>query len=108
MSRHTEFGQRFKTAVELRYPGLTQQQVGERLGVSHVTVSQWGAGNRMPGTRNLTHIAKRLAVNHEWLATGRGNMLPSDSDEMINISQLPPAMRVAVREMVQTYINYSQ
>lgn len=37
--------------------GLTQQQVGAMLGVTHAAVNQWEAGIKMPRAERLTKLA---------------------------------------------------
>jgi transcriptional regulator with XRE-family HTH domain len=38
--------------------GLTQRDLGDRLGVSMRTVGRWVAGKSNPGTSNIIHLAK--------------------------------------------------
>lgn len=103
MQRYTGFAQRFAAAARDMHPNATQAELGRRLGVSNVTVSQWLAGNKLPSASRMIDIADRLGVAHDWLATGRGSMYPMQEGDFIDIRGLPVAMQAAVREMVQTY-----
>jgi transcriptional regulator with XRE-family HTH domain len=43
--------------------GLTQQQLGDRLGVSDVTVSRWETKNRRPDNNTLAAICEGLGIH---------------------------------------------
>ena len=59
-----------------RGEGLTQQALGERLGVSNKTVSRWENGNYMPDIDMLQSLSQQLHVSiHELLA---GERLPDE------------------------------
>lgn len=51
---------------------LTQQQLGDRIGVTKATVSQWEKGDYSPSGQNLYNLAKALGVSAEWLLSGKG------------------------------------
>lgn len=52
-----------------------QKEQGKALGaVSGTTVHYWLTGQKMPDIAHAVLISKRLAVNFEWLMTGRGPM----------------------------------
>lgn len=58
--------------------GLTQEQLGERLGVSDVTVSRWETGKRRPDLATLAAIAEAIGIEFDRLARHPDN--PSADD----------------------------
>ena len=73
------FAKRFKEAVH--YAGVedTQEALGKLLGVSPVTIWSYRNGDKLPRMKRASEIAIRLGVNVNWLMTGEGDMLPSQS-----------------------------
>lgn len=70
-------GQRLRLARE--NARLTQEQLGDRVGVTHGAVSQWetGAVSRISAT-NLRRTASVLRVSLDWLLSGEdGPGLPT-------------------------------
>lgn len=59
-----------------RKSGLTQEALGERLGVTNKTVSRWGNGNYMPDVEMLQLLSAELQVSVDELLSGA--MLPGD------------------------------
>lgn len=57
-------------ALLRRQAGLTQEELGERLGVSNKTVSRWENGNYMPDIEMLQLLAKEFDVSINELLTG--------------------------------------
>ncbi|MCX7033126.1 MAG: helix-turn-helix transcriptional regulator [Arenimonas sp.] len=58
-----------------RHGRMSQQALGERVGVHRSAVAQWEqAGGSHPTMENLGRIAISTGVSFEWLATGRGRM----------------------------------
>lgn len=53
-----------------RREGLTQEALGEKLGVSNKTVSRWENGNYMPDIEMLPLLAKEFEVSIEELLAG--------------------------------------
>ena len=64
--------------------GYTQTELAARLGVSRSSVTNWESVDRgQPATQRLQRIALVTGVSFEWLATGRGRMLPAqDLDDI--------------------------
>jgi transcriptional regulator with XRE-family HTH domain len=62
-------GNRIKKAREAT--GMSQAEMGRRLGVTRSGVSQWENERTAPTTRNISAIAVLLDVSWEWLTTGR-------------------------------------
>ena len=54
---------------------LSQVQLGRRLGVHRSAVANWESGASSPSCDHLEQLACVLEVAHEWLATGRGEMV---------------------------------
>jgi len=63
------FGERLLFAREKR--GLSQDQLGEKAGVSQVTINHIEKG-RNASSKKLVDIARALKVPAEWLASGEG------------------------------------
>ena len=57
-------------ALLRRQAGLTQEELGERLGVSNKTVSRWENGNYMPDIEMLQLLAKEFDVSINELLAG--------------------------------------
>lgn len=51
--------------------GLTQAQLGQRLGVTNKTVSRWENGNYMPDVSLLTPLARELGAGVNELLAGQ-------------------------------------
>lgn len=49
---------------------LSQQDLANRVGVSHSTLNRWEAGHREPKRDHLESLAKALSVTVEWLMLG--------------------------------------
>lgn len=64
------FGERLKKSREAM--GLSQLKLAQALGVSHVTVYNWEAGERDPSRLNIIKAAKVLKVRAGWLLDGEG------------------------------------
>lgn len=65
-------GSRIKHARERA--GLTQAELGERLGVDQTYVSRWERDEITPRGSTRLKIANALGVRTEWLRTGEGAM----------------------------------
>lgn len=57
-------------AVNRRKKRLTQEQLGERLGVSNKTISRWENGNYMPDLSLLVPLSKELDISLNELLAG--------------------------------------
>lgn len=42
--------------------GLTQQQLADKLGVSHISVSRWERGEAIPSPKNIKKMADMFGV----------------------------------------------
>ena len=50
--------------------GLTQEQLGEKLGVTNKTISRWENGNYMPDVEMLSLLSKEFGVSINELISG--------------------------------------
>lgn len=57
-------------ALNRKAKGLTQEQLGERLGVSNKTISRWENGNYMPDLSLLEPLSKELGITLNELLAG--------------------------------------
>ncbi|WP_410052705.1 helix-turn-helix transcriptional regulator [Bradyrhizobium sp. SZCCHNRI1073] len=60
--------------------GLTQEQLGQRLGTSHVTISRWETRKRQPDLKAQEAIAEALGI--EFVDLRRHPQQPS-ADELL-------------------------
>lgn len=59
-----------------RRSGLSQSVLARHIGVRRSAVANWeAASGANPSSGNLERLACVLQVAHEWLATGRGEMM---------------------------------
>ncbi|MEX2499548.1 MAG: helix-turn-helix domain-containing protein [Wenzhouxiangellaceae bacterium] len=103
-----------------RIKGWSQTRLAESLGVTPGAVGHWERPDgSQPSSEHLIEIAKQLSVNHEWLAVGRGEMLPRDSKRLqpgvISLSdgeqmlveryqELPPPSRVLLLHFLDALV----
>lgn len=64
---------------------MTQQELGDRVGVGKSSVSQWESGfvKELSGT-NLVKTAQALGVDPIWLATGKGEKFTQNSKDPLH------------------------
>ena len=75
----------------------TQEELGERLGVTNKTVSRWETGTYMPGVEMLTLLGRELDVTLNELLEGRrleGDDFRAAADERLATAMLSPGQRV--------------
>jgi len=70
-----EFNERI--AAARRAAGLTQEQLGERVGVTRQAVSKWEAGTAMPDALTAARLCDALNVSADYLLLGKGETVPS-------------------------------
>ncbi|MEZ4416215.1 MAG: helix-turn-helix transcriptional regulator [Gemmatimonadota bacterium] len=68
------FRDRLRLAMSIR--GVTQTELGKRIGVRQATVSQWLSRTNPsePKADQLLRLPEALGINGHWLLTGRGSM----------------------------------
>lgn len=54
--------------------GLTQEQLGEKLGVSRQAVSKWESGQANPDVTYITKMCRLFSVSSDWLLLGKEEM----------------------------------
>ena len=66
---------------------LTQNELGEKIGITGATVSDIERGKLSLTDRNITLICEKLAVNEDWIRFGNGEMfrpeLPLDENTVL-------------------------
>ena len=65
-----------RIAVVRKAAGLTQEQLGERLGVSRQAVSKWESGQTVPDAVTIAKLCETLHVSADYVLLGRE---PSDA-----------------------------
>lgn len=78
-------------AVLRKEKGLTQAELGERLGISFQAVSKWERGETLPDTAILLDLAEVLGTSVDYILTGgsqvlhyRGKITVEEMSEGIN------------------------
>lgn len=77
--------------------GWTQEELGERLGVTNKTISRWETGTYMPGVEMLTLLGRELDVTLNELLEGRrleGDDFRAAADERLAAAMLSPGERL--------------
>lgn len=54
--------------------GISQAELGERIGVSRAAISRLEGGSNNFTNQMVTSICREFGVNEEWLRTGSGDM----------------------------------
>ena len=76
------FGDRLAAARETN--GLTQEQLGKRLGLKVTTVQKWEQDILEPRANRLSMLAGLLNVSMGWLITGEGEGISAPEDDPIS------------------------
>ena len=101
-------GKNIRTARERMRPVMTQERLGEILGVSSQAVSQWEKWPRKGGTRpdidKLPEIAKALEVSVDWLVTGHEAALDPEGPWTL-WKLLKPAQRPLAISLLKTLVD---
>ena len=76
-------------AQKRREKNLTQEQLGEKLGVSHKSVSKWETGKCMPDYSVIELLCQELNISVSELLDGeeneKGNIRLYDDTQMLNM-----------------------
>jgi len=76
-------------AQKRREKNLTQEQLGEKLGVSHKSVSKWETGKCMPDYSVIELLCQELNISISELLDGeeneKGNIRLYDDTQMLNM-----------------------
>lgn len=87
----TEYGQRLRAAR--KYAGLTQEQLRDKTGIAQSTISS--AERDGLGSAETPVYAKACGVSALWLATGEGEMVPTQATEADLV--MPDGRRIEVK-----------
>lgn len=81
--------------------GVTQEQLGETLGVGQSVITMWETGRRYPeGEDTFERLAEALRCNAAWLRYGVGDPTPADAEIAARLAALSDADRAAVLALV--------
>ena len=72
--------------------GMTQEQFGEKIGVTKMAVTYYESGKRTPQASTLKLIAQQFKANETWLLTGEGEAHDPPTDEQ-EIAQVVATLR---------------
>ena len=93
------FGDRIK---ELRNNHTwTQQELGDRLGVSKQSVSNWENGNIMPSIDVLVRMSDLFQTTTDYI-------LNRENDLTLDITDLDPEQKAMVQRMVRYFRNINK
>lgn len=94
-----EIGKRFRLIRERI--GITQAELGEKLGILSQHVSKYERGETVPTWENLIKLTDSYDVNINWLLTGKGNMFLSpitysleEKDDITRVRDLEPDSQI--------------
>ena len=65
-----------RIAAVRRAAGLTQEQLGELLGVSRQAVSRWESGQTSPDAATLAALCEKLRVSADYVLLGKVPEMP--------------------------------
>ena len=85
-----------RLAAAMKHAGLKTQKLADQLGVSYQAIKKALDGKtKSLSAENSSRVAVMTGVSAHWLATGEGEMLPTDGVvEASNVTALPaPPMR---------------
>lgn len=60
-----------RIALARKQAGLSQEQLGEKLGVSRQAVSKWESGQNNPDVAYLAEMCRLFGVSSDWLLLGQ-------------------------------------
>lgn len=60
-----------RIALARKQAGLSQEQLGEKLGVSQQAVSKWESGQNNPDVAYLAEMCRLFGVSSDWLLLGK-------------------------------------
>lgn len=66
--------------------GLTQAELGAKIGKSWKTINRWEAGERNIPDTSLRLISQVFGISYEWLKTGQGEMWAKKEEESFELS----------------------
>lgn len=74
-----------KRIKELRkYMGLSQEEFGNRLGISKSAISKIEKGDFEPAQRTIKAICREFNVSYAWLVDGKGEMFSNIPETILD------------------------
>ncbi|QKJ86672.1 Transcriptional regulator [Paramixta manurensis] len=70
-----QFGERIR--ARRKEFKLSQRALAQRVGVAHVTISQWETGDSEPGGKNLFTLSNALQCSPAWILYGDDTLAPA-------------------------------
>lgn len=108
--------ERLKSILDKR--GISQQQLADAIGVSHVSVYNYVEGKKKPGIRTLQKIANFLKVTTDFLlglsdspdlTADQDLQLTAEAQEILQIiNELPEEKRKKALEQLEMFVNYEK
>lgn len=86
---------------------LTQQKLGDKLGVKRNTVAQWELGINALTDQVVTSICREFNVNEDWLRTGEGEMFEEMTEQQKLLKYIGLLLKdkdSVVASAIQTFI----
>lgn len=97
-----------RIAIIRKNSKLTQEQFGQRMGISKNYVNLIENGKKNPGDRLISDICREFSVNEEWLRTGKGEMQSIPADDYTSISVDIAKNDKKARQAIIDYWNLSE
>lgn len=107
---------RLKSLIDKRR--ISQQQLADAIGVSHVSVYNYVEGKKPPGTRTLQKMANHLKVTTDYLlglsespdlTADQDLQLTKEAQEILQIiNDLPEGQRKKALEQLEMFVNYEK
>jgi len=89
--------------------GLSQTELGEKVGVTRQTIAVWEKGERMPTLAQISRIAQALGVSTDiFLNPSRTEKGPTLLFRADDASALNLALRAHIQQKVQDYVELEQ
>ena len=101
--------ERLKSLIDKK--GISQQQLADAIGVSHVSVYNYVEGKKKPGIRTLQKIAKHLlgVSDSPHLTADQDLQLTKEAQEILQIiNDLPEKQRKKALEQLEMFVNYEK
>lgn len=83
--------------------GMSQEELGSRLGVTRQTIAAWENGDRAPSLEQFARIARALNVPMDLLLAEMGEETPSLLFRSDNPESLGPELRILLTRKAQDY-----
>ena len=95
-------GQRIQQARKAA--GLSQKELGRKLGVSGSMVGQYENNLRNPKLETLQRIAGALSADAEWLRTGNSSTTETEQEKDIEVRKLNCTEDITVRQYIKKHL----